>query len=130
MKTYILDVTGCPGDLLEKTWIGSKPPREIPCEQCELEHWEFYVHTASIIDITMDRWRQRSGQTTKELKLGFDFTNLPDGAVMRIVEPRVTPNKPTKRAELHYRIDALQSAINLLQEEMRTGLFSKPALYL
>ena len=115
MKTFILDLSACDVYELNKSWFNGYT-EEIPCEACDGGNWEFYVRPRSVPADVMDRWRKRSGQMFPELKLGFDFTALPEGAAMQIVsviDEIVVLDKFQKR------VDELQSAINELRDDMR-----------
>jgi len=115
MKTYMLDLSACNVDELNKLWFNGYT-EEIPCEACDGSKWEFYVRPRPVPADVMDRWRKRSGQMLPELKLGFDFTALPEGASMRIasVIDEIAPP-----AQWQDRVDEIQKEINKLRDDMR-----------
>jgi len=57
MKTYMLDLSACNVDELNKLWFNGYT-EEIPCEACDGGNWEFYVRPRSVPADVMDRWRK------------------------------------------------------------------------
>jgi len=122
MKTYMLDLSACDVWEIRKTFFG-ECLMEIPCGVNDSEQWEFYVLPGMVPLGVMDGWRRKSGQVRPGLKLGFNFTDLPDGAAMQIVqvvEHIVVESGESN--EVSQTIDALQQGLDKLRKKLYPGM--------